>query len=158
MNRPEKYRYPAILGYDAPTKKYYVLWPDLPGCTTTGSDEDEALENAREAMSLHLWGMEDDGDDIPSPTPIQSLDLSEYEEEGGTFVVILVEVWMPSFRERMETKAVNRTVTLPGWMDREAKQASLNYSQILQDGIMTRLKVSRAVVRQKEKNLEMSLK
>ena len=36
------------------------------------------------------------------------------QEEGEKIVAVLVEVWMPSFRERMETKAVNRTVTLPG--------------------------------------------
>ncbi|MCF4152612.1 type II toxin-antitoxin system HicB family antitoxin [Dethiosulfovibrio sp. F2B] len=154
--RPDKYRYPAILGYDVATTQYYVLWPDLPGCTTTGTDEDEALGNAREAMSLHLWGMEDDGDAIPAPTPIQQLDLSEYEEDGNKFVVVLVEIWMPSFRERMETKAVNRTVTLPGWMDREAKQASLNYSQVLQDGIMERLKISRTVTKEKKERIGLS--
>lgn len=154
MNKPDRYRYPAVLGYDDPSKQYYVLWPDLPGCTTTGRTEDEALKNAREAMSVHLWGMEDDGDAIPTPTPIQQLDLSEYEEDGNKFVVILVEIWMPSFRDRMETKAVNRTVTLPGWMDREAKQASLNYSQVLQDGIMERLKISRTVTRKEKERIE----
>ena len=143
MNRPDKYRYPAVLGYDEPTKQYYVLWPDLPGCTTTGDTDNEAMENAKEAMSLHLWGMEDDGDVIPNPTPIQQLDLNEYEEDGNKFVVVVVEAWMLSFREKMETKAVNRTVTLPNWLDKEAKTASLNYSQILQDGLMERLGISR---------------
>ena len=98
MNKPDKYRYPAVLGYDVPTKRYYVLWPDLPGCTTTGETEDEALDNAREAMSLHLWGLEDDGDEIPSATPLQKLDLSEYLDDSNKIVVVLVEVWMPSFR------------------------------------------------------------
>lgn len=157
MKRPDRYRYPAVLGFDTPTKQYYVLWPDLPGCTTTAGTEEEALENAREAMSLHLWGMEDDGNDIPAPTPLHQLDVQEYQEEGEKFLVILVEIWMPSFRERMETKSVNRTVTLPGWLDREAKQASLNYSQILQDGIMERLKISRTVTRQKRERARASV-
>ncbi len=86
MNRPEKHRYPAILGYDASTKKYYVLCPNLPGCTTTGSNEDEAFENAREAISLHLWGMDEDGDVIPPPAPIQQLNLREYYELEMLFV------------------------------------------------------------------------
>ena len=150
MNTPDRYRYPAVLGYDASTNQYYLLWPDLPGCTTTGATEDEALEHAREAMSLHLWGMEVDGDEIPAPTPLHRLDLGEYVEEGEKIVAVLVEVWMPSFRERMETKAVNRTVTLPGWLDSQAKRAALNYSQILQDGIMERLKISRVVVQRKK--------
>ena len=157
MNKPDKYRYPAVLGYDAFTKQYYVLWPDLPGCTTTGETEDEALENAREAMSLHLWGMEDDRDTILPPTPLQQLDLEEYTEDGNKIVVVLIEIWMPSFRERMETKAVNRTVTLPGWLDSQAKRAALNYSQILQDGIMERLKISRTVAKLKTSRAKVSL-
>ncbi len=154
MNKPDRYRYPAVMGYDDETKMFYLLWPDLPGCTTTGKTEDEALKNAAEAMSLHLWGMEVDGDEIPAPTPLHRLDLGEYVEEGEKIVAVLVEVWMPSFRERMETKAVNRTVTLPGWLDSQAKRAALNYSQILQDGIMERLKISRKVVQRKKSGVK----
>jgi predicted RNase H-like HicB family nuclease/post-segregation antitoxin (ccd killing protein) len=134
-----KYLYPATLGFDESTGRYYVLWPDLPGCTTTGDTQEEAVKNAHEAMALHLYGMEDDGDKIPPPSQIVGIRHDDNE------AVILVEVWMPSFRERMETKAVNRTVTLPGWLDKEAKDAELNYSQMLQDSIMERLRISRTV-------------
>ena len=54
----------------------------------------------------------------------------------------------------METKAVNRTVTLPGWLDSQAKRASLNYSQILQDGIMERLKISRVVAKKRKSKIK----
>ncbi len=137
--RPARYRYPAFIGFDEPTKCYYILFPDLPGCTTQGYTEEEALTSAKEALSLHLYGMEDDGDEIPQPRSIVGLK----GENGET--VVLIEVWMPSFRERMETKAVNRTVTLPGWLDKEAKAAGLNYSQILQDSVMERLRIGRVV-------------
>lgn len=145
--RPARYCYPAFIGFDVPTKCYYILFPDLPGCTTQGYMEEEALVCAKEALSLHLYGMEDDGDEIPEPSSIVGL-----KGEDGE-AVVLIEVWMPSFRERMETKAVNRTVTLPGWLDKEAKVASLNYSQILQDGIMERLRISRTV--QKKRRAKM---
>ena len=145
--RPARYCYPALIGFDVPTGRYYLLFPDLPGCTTTGDTEGEALENAREALSLHLYGMEDDGDEIPIPSGIVGL-----QGENGE-AVVLIEVWMPSFRERMETKAVNRTITLPGWLDKEAKVANLNYSQILQDGIMQRLRISRTVTRRRKSKI-----
>jgi len=145
--RPDKYRYPAFLGLDEATGRYYILFPDLPGCTTTGDTEDEVLASASEALSLHLFGMEDDGDEIPTPSSLIGL----HGENGEA--VTLVEVWMPSFREKMETKAVNRTVTLPGWLDKEAKIAALNYSQILQDGIMERLKISRQVSKLKKRRI-----
>ena len=144
MKKNDRYKYPAFIGFDEITGRYYILFPDLPGCTTTGDTEEEALRNANDAMSLHLFGMEDDGDEIPSPSSIVGL-KGENEE-----TVVLVETWMPSFREKMETKAVNKTVTLPGWLDKIGKAANLNYSQILQDGVMERLGVSRAAVQEKK--------
>jgi predicted RNase H-like HicB family nuclease/post-segregation antitoxin (ccd killing protein) len=142
--KPAKYLYPATLGLDGETSRYYVLFPDLPGCTTTGDTEEEAISNAHEAMSVHLYGMEEDGDEIPPPSHIVGIRHDENE------VIVLIEAWMPSFREKMETKAVNRTVTLPGWLDKEAKASDLNYSQILQDGIMQRLCISRTVEKSKK--------
>ena len=146
-NRPARYCYPATIGFDSPTGRYYILFPDLPGCTTTGDTEEEAVLNAQEALSLHLYGMEDDGDEIPRPSSIVGIEVDKNE------AVVLVEVWMPSFREKMETKAVNRTVTLPGWLDREAKQADLNYSQVLQDGIMERLRISRTALKKRKRSI-----
>ena len=146
-HKPARYSYPATLGFDVDTGRYYILFPDLPGCTTTGDTEEEALIHAHEALSLHLYGMEDDGDDIPPPRSIVGIEADDNE------VVVLIEVWMPSFREKMETKAVNRTVTLPGWLDKEAKQANINYSQVLQDGIMERLKISRSVQKKRKSKI-----
>jgi predicted RNase H-like HicB family nuclease len=139
--KPSKYSYPATLGFDKDTNQYYVLWPDLPGCTTVADTEEEAFKNAREAMSLHLYGMEKDDDEIPEPSGLVGIPHDDNE------IVILVEVYMPSYREKMETKAISRTVTLPHWLDSEAKAARLNYSQILQDGIMERLSISRSIAK-----------
>jgi predicted RNase H-like HicB family nuclease/post-segregation antitoxin (ccd killing protein) len=148
--KPAKYIYPAVLGYDDQTGRYYVLWPDLPGCTTTGDTPSEALANANEAMSLHLHGMEEDRDEIPVPSPLTGIPHDDNETS------VLVEAWMPSFREKMETKAVNRTVTLPNWLDRAAKEASINYSQVLQDGIMQRLKISRDITKTRKNKITLA--
>jgi predicted RNase H-like HicB family nuclease len=109
--KPSRYCYPAFIGYDDPTGRFYILFPDLPGCTTTGDTEEEVLVNAREAMSLHLFGMEEDRDVIPTPRPKDGL----MGENGETDV--LIAVWMTKKKKKMEVKAVNRTVTLPGWLD-----------------------------------------
>ena len=41
--------------------------PDLPGCITTGSTTEEIERNIREAISLHLEGLREDGEPIPEP-------------------------------------------------------------------------------------------
>ena len=42
--------------------------PDLPGCVSTGDTLDEAHQNIREAIQLHLEGLKAEGLPIPEPT------------------------------------------------------------------------------------------
>jgi predicted RNase H-like HicB family nuclease len=42
--------------------------PDLPGCISTGDTWEEIQYNIREAIELHLEGMQADGEPIPEPT------------------------------------------------------------------------------------------
>ncbi len=42
--------------------------PDLPGCVATGKSVEVVQRRIREAIALHLAGMREDGDSIPSPT------------------------------------------------------------------------------------------
>jgi predicted RNase H-like HicB family nuclease len=46
---------------------YSVYFPDLPGCISYGENFNEALIQATEALGLHIYGMEKDGDVIPVP-------------------------------------------------------------------------------------------
>jgi antitoxin HicB len=47
---------------------YWVEFPDLPGCFTQGDSREEALEHAREALSLWLEDARDPQWEIPEPT------------------------------------------------------------------------------------------
>ena len=42
--------------------------PDLPGCVSTGATREECLQNIREAISMHIDGMREDGLPIPEPS------------------------------------------------------------------------------------------
>ena len=42
--------------------------PDLPGCVATGESADEVNRLIREAIELHLEGLEEDGLPIPQPS------------------------------------------------------------------------------------------
>lgn len=77
---------------------FSVYFPDLPGCASYGDTLDEAQRNARDALALHLYGMEKDGDPIPSPSVAPEVDP---ETAPGYLVcpvtVKLVRVWDPDF-------------------------------------------------------------
>jgi predicted RNase H-like HicB family nuclease len=141
----DKYTYPALFAYEKSVDGIGVVFPDLPGCVSHGKNENDALRMGKEALSLHLWGMEQDGDEIPEPTPIHDLHYEEYNAPGVHLAVVLIEVWMALFREEMNNKSVTRAVTLPQWLDMRAKEAGLSYSKTLQDGLMDRLELKRQI-------------
>ena len=128
MQKPERYLYPAVLTYEE-GYDIAVTFPDLPGCATSGETEQEAISAGREALGLHLYGMEQDGDEIPAPSHAKEVQLESGE------VVAMIDVFMPSIRLNQKNKAVNRTVTLPAWLNAKALECGINFSQLLQDAI-----------------------
>ena len=124
---PNNYEFPAFFYYD--DDGISIEFPDLPGCLPCAQTSEEAFHNAKEALGLHLFGMEQDGDTIPSPTPVKDL----RPDEGA--VIAMVEVFMPSVRDRINKKTVKKTLTLPAWLNREAEAANVNFSLILQEGL-----------------------
>ena len=47
-------KFRVILEYDRKTRSYAVYCPELPGCTSAGDTEQEALDNIREAIALYF--------------------------------------------------------------------------------------------------------
>lgn len=51
---------------------YSAYSPDLPGCAATGSSHDEVERNMRQAIELHLNGLQEEGLEIPQPRTYSS--------------------------------------------------------------------------------------
>lgn len=107
-----------------------ISFPDLPGCLPCADTEEEALKNAREALGLHLWGLEQDGEPIPAPSSLKNVKL-----DAGDIPAV-IEVYMPPVREKLNNRAVKKTVTIPAWMAARADEAGVNYSGELQNALM----------------------
>ncbi len=71
MKKPDSYSYPAVFVYK-PDQAIAVIFPDL-GAATSGENDADALRAARELLGLHLFGLEDDGDPIPPPSPLSEI-------------------------------------------------------------------------------------
>ncbi len=59
------YRFLVII--EQGSHNYSAYAPDLPGCIATGKTLDEVKKNMREAIELHLRGMAEDNEEIPTP-------------------------------------------------------------------------------------------
>lgn len=125
------YCFPAVFYFD--DDGVSIEFPDLPGCLPCADTEEEAFRNAKEALGLHLYGLELDGDPIPAPSSVRDI----RPDEGG--VVVMVEAFMPTVRDRINQRAVKKTVTIPAWLNREAEAAGANFSLILQNALKSYL-------------------
>ena len=78
-------------------------------------------------------GLEEDGEPIPTPTPLADVKTAPNER------AVLVDVYMPSVRMAGVNRSVSRTVTLPAWLNAAAQERGVNFSQVLQDALKRQL-------------------
>ena len=133
MKKIERYFYPAVFTYE-PEQEIAVVFFFL-DCATSGINDDDALLSARELLGCVLNGLEEDGEKIPSPTPLADVKLQQNER------AVLIDVYMPSIRMAQINRSVSRTVTLPAWLNALALEHNINFSQVLQDALKTQLHV-----------------
>ena len=102
--------YPAI--FHKEDESYWVEFPDLKGCNTYGSTIPEAMEMAQEALTGYLLSLLEHGDNIASPS-----DINQYKD----------------------TKAVKKTLTIPSWLNDRAISMGINFSQALQEALLSKI-------------------
>lgn len=123
----DTYIYPAI--FECEERGISIIFPDLPGCLPCAETIETAVKNAKEAMMLHLYGMEEDNDYIPEPTPFNEIKLINGQS------LVLVEAFMPPFREKMHTRFVKKTLSIPSWLNAAAEEQHINFSAVLQNAL-----------------------
>ena len=125
-------RYSFVALFDYADDGISIVFPDLPGCYPCADkdDTDMALKNAKEALGLHMWGMEQDHEEIPVPSKITDLEI-----EPGQ-VPVLIDVFMPPIRERINSRFVKKTLSLPAWLASKADEDGVNCSRIFQNALM----------------------
>lgn len=137
--KKDSYIFPAIIGKEKNEKEYSVYFPDL-DVATSGIDEADAFESARELLGIVLYAKEQDKEKIPKPTSIESITINKNER------TILVDVYMPAIRMAENSKAVNRTVTLPAWLNALAVSKKFNFSLTLQEALKEKLNLNKEVM------------
>ena len=90
-----------------------------------------------------MW-LEDDKEDIPNPSNINDLNVDNgvFANEGET-IISFVDIDSTEYRKKIDTRTVRRNVALPSWLNYEADQAGVNVSRILQEALMSVLKLER---------------
>lgn len=119
--------------------------PDL-DILTEGKDMNDAINMARDAIELKCVSLEDEKENIPNPSNINELNANNgtFADEGDTFISF-VDIDSAEYRKKIDTRTVRRNVALPSWLNYEADQAGVNVSRILQEALMSTLKLERRI-------------
>jgi predicted RNase H-like HicB family nuclease len=98
---------------------YGVWFPDLPGCVSAGETEQEARRGAAEALGLHLQGMVEDGEALPTPSGIHAFGPKDV---GPEFLYLfIVDASAP---EAIAPKILRVNITLPEPLVQRIDQAA----------------------------------
>lgn len=127
--------YPAVF-HRAEEGGFWVSFPDFPECFTEGDDMTRAYEMAVEAMGLALVSRKEEGEEIPSPTEIDKVDVEE-----GTLAII--EFDMLEYQKKHNSRAVKKTLSIPEWLNEEATAMGVNFSQVLQEALLNKLGINK---------------
>jgi predicted RNase H-like HicB family nuclease len=107
-------------------ESYGVYWPDLPGCVSMGDTLPHAERMAAEALGLHVYRMEQDGDTLPAAT------LPPFADMPDGAVVMPVSIFPDLIQYDLDNRAVKTNITLPSWLKDWAGVQGINLSQALQ--------------------------
>ena len=124
--------YPAIF-HKAEEGGFWITFPDIPECMTQGEDMQQAYEMAVDALGLAITSRKQAHESIPAPS--QPYDLTV--EEGELCVVI--EFDMRAYQKRTNSKAVKKTLSIPQWLNEEAMEMGVNFSQVLQEALIQKI-------------------
>lgn len=109
-----------------------VYFPDLPGCISHGETLADAQKNAQDALGLHIYGMEQDGDELPAPSAVLEVDPETVEG----YLVCPVTVFPSLVRDELDNRRVKTNVTIPAWVRKLAQERGLNCSKLLEAAIL----------------------
>ncbi|MCL2024970.1 MAG: type II toxin-antitoxin system HicB family antitoxin [Coriobacteriia bacterium] len=125
--------YPVVLSVDEnDSVPYFVDVPDF-GRSTQGNDLADALEMAKDLISILAIEYQDKGIALPVPS-----DTSDLAQNKGD-IVTLVSANLTNYRLRQSNKAVRKNVTIPSWLAAEADAVHISYSSTLQEALRDKL-------------------
>lgn len=122
--------YPAV--FHKEESGYWISFPDFPECFTEGDDMQQAYERAVDALGLAIVSRKEEKEEIPNPTEVTKL-----KEEDGMVVIIGFD--MIAYQKKHSSRAVKKTLSIPEWLNEEAMEMGINFSQVLQEALLNKL-------------------
>lgn len=124
--------YPALF-HKAEEGGFWISFPDFPECLTEGDNMDDAYNMAIDALGLCLADMEKNNIPFPAPSPVDKITVD------ADALLVVIEFDMLAYKKRTSSKSVKKTLTIPAWLNEQAIQLNINFSQVLQDALIEKV-------------------
>ena len=125
-------------------KGYSVIFPDLNWLATCGETEEEAMSMAVDCLAGYLYTSKIDGEEIPAPSARNAISLEtvakELDANPKDAFINMVSVDVVEYARTHFEKSVRKTLTIPAWLNVAALEKNINFSQTLQEALLTKLK------------------
>ena len=131
----KKLFYPALF-HKAEEGGFWVSFPDIPECLTQGDDMEQAYEMAADALGLALVCREQEHEPLPAAS-----DPTSISPETDSFLVVM-KFDMLAYKKRTSSRAVKKTLSIPEWLNEAAMAMDLNFSQILQEALLSKIQAN----------------
>lgn len=123
---------------------YSVIFPDLNYLATCGETLDEALAMAVDCLAGYLHWLQKDGETAPPASSIDKINPVEIAEElevspKESFVNIIT-VDVEEYAKIHFEKSVKKTLTIPAWLNTAALEQNINFSQVLQEALLAKIR------------------
>lgn len=128
---------------------YSVIFPDLNWLVTQGDTLEESITMAVDCLAGYLYTCQSDGDPIPAPSKITAIDPAAIAREIGLdiqpsdILVNIVSVDVDAYAKQHFTKSVKKTLTIPAWLNKAALEKHINFSQVLQEALVQKLRTTK---------------
>jgi len=114
---------------------YTIQFYDADGCISEGDTVEEATVMAQEALGGVLVSLEEEGNNLPTPTDPSKIAVAENE------FIVMISIDLDEFRRKYGQRAVKKTLTIPAWLNNAAEEAHINFSSVLQEALKKQLQV-----------------
>lgn len=132
--------YPACF-YKEKNGAYSVIFPDLNHLATCGDTLEEAVEMAIDCLAGYVDMANEEKRVLPKPSDIESIDINaEYDEYESAFVN-MVAVDAAEYAKTHFGPSINKTLTIPIWLNNLAEEENINFSETLKEALMEKLNV-----------------
>jgi predicted RNase H-like HicB family nuclease len=125
--------YYVALVHKEPDSIFGVSFPDFPGCVAAADTYAAALEQAAEALALHVDGMQQDREAIPAPRSVEAIQAAQEDwVDFNSAVVTMIPLMPPSSEPQAISASLDKGLIAA--IDRYAEAAEMTRSGVLAAG------------------------